>query len=157
MIFIFYRKMTDNYKILNDSVLSFIKEHPDNFSYSDIILGLKKARMNVKDKRFNILRDSANQKSVRKNESLVIGWLIGTKYVGTCGESWGEDSLTSKFVEALGSIHTTNSFDWYDYCESCNCGNGTCCHVVDAITLLKYLLGDEWNPPLEIYGYYDKQ
>lgn len=147
--------MTDNYEILDDSVLSFIKQHPDNFSYSDIINGIEEAGMVVEiDERFDMLHDSANQGFVRKDESLVIGWLIGTKYSGTCGESWDEDSLTSKFVKALGSINTNNSFEPFDCCEECNCGNGTCCHVVDAITLLKYLLGDEWNPPLEKYGYY---
>ena len=146
--------MVNNYKILDDSVLSFIKQHPDNFSYSDIILEIEEAGMDAKDKRFDMLHDSANQGCVRKNESLVVGWLIGTRYCGTCGESWDEDSLTGKFIKALERINTTDSFDPFDCCEPCNCGNGICCHVVDAITLLKYLLGDEWNPPLEIYGYY---
>jgi len=145
--------MGRGYKILDDSVLSFIKQHPDNFSYSDIIFGIEEAGMDAKDERFNMLHDSANQRFVRKNESLVVGWLIGTGYSGTCGESWDEDSLTFKFDKALGDIDT-NSFNPFDCCEPCNCGNGTCCHVVDAITLLKYLLGDEWNPPLEMFGYY---
>ena len=49
----------------------------------------------------------------------------------------------------------TDLFDPFECCEGCNCGNGTCIHVVDSIALLKHILGEDWSVSLTKYGYYD--